>query len=52
MILQSIANTFGKYYNAAKIILTIDNNLYESGHFAFKKGEYLKVMYEDAIEME
>lgn len=43
MILQCIANIFGKYYDATKIILTIDNNLYESGHFAFKKGEYLKV---------
>jgi hypothetical protein len=51
MILQSIANTFGKYYNAPKVILTIDNKLYESGHFAFKKGEYLKVRYEGAIEM-
>lgn len=43
LILQSIVNTFGKYYNATKVILTIDNKLYESGHFAFKKGEYLKV---------
>ena len=49
-ILQSIANTFGKYYMAERIILTIDNNLYESGHIAFKKGEYLKVSYEDTIE--
>ena len=51
MILQSIANTFGKYYGAAKVILTIDGSLYESGHFAFKKGEYLKVGFEDAIEI-
>jgi hypothetical protein len=50
-ILQSIADTFGKYYMAKRIILTIDNNLYESGHIAFKKGEYLEVRYEDTIEM-
>lgn len=43
MILQSIANTFGRYYNSEKVILTIDNKLYESGHIAMKKGEYIKV---------
>lgn len=43
MILQSIANTFGKYYNSEKVILTIDKKLYESGHIAMKKGEYIKV---------
>jgi len=45
MILQSIANTFGEYYNAEKVILTIDGKLYESGHIAFKKGQYLKVKH-------
>ncbi|MPM73475.1 Acetate kinase [bioreactor metagenome] len=43
MILQSIANTFGGYFQSDKVILTIDNALYESGHFAFMKGEYLGV---------
>lgn len=43
MILQSIANTFGHYYNSDKVVLTIENKLYESGHVAMKKGEYLKV---------
>lgn len=42
-ILQSVANTFGNYYNAQRVILTIDNNLYESGHIKLKKGEYLEV---------
>jgi len=32
MILQSIANTFGQYYDSNKVILTIDNQLYSSGH--------------------
>ncbi len=45
MILQSIANTFGKYYGADKAILTIENQLYESGHIAMKKGEYIKAQY-------
>lgn len=43
MILQSLANTFGKYYGSDKVNLTIDNELYESGHILLKKGEYLQV---------
>lgn len=51
MILKSIANTFGKYYNSQKVILTIDNKVYQSGHIVMKKGEYIKVKYEDAIDI-
>lgn len=43
MILQSIANTFGKYYGVKRIILTIDNEPYESGHIIMEKGEYLEI---------
>lgn len=49
-ILQCIANTFGKYYNAKKVVLTIDNRAYESGHILLKKGQYLEVNLEDASE--
>ena len=51
MILQSIANTFGQYYNSEKVILTIDNKLYESGHISMKKGEYIKVNFKDTVEV-
>ena len=51
MLLQSIANTFGQYYNAEKVYLTIDNKLYESGHILMEKGEFLKVDTENAIEI-
>ena len=52
MILQSIANTFGQYYNAQKVYLTIDNKLYESGHISMKKGEFFQVEpIEDSIEI-
>lgn len=51
MILQSIANTFGKYYNSEKVILTIDDNTYESGHIVMGKWEYIKVKYDGAIEI-
>ena len=41
MILQSVANTFSQYFNTDKVIITIDDELYESGHVAFKEGEFL-----------
>jgi len=50
LILQSIANTFGKYYGADKVILTIDNKLYQSGHIAFEKGKYIKVNLQNTAE--
>lgn len=43
MMLQSIANTFGNYYGVERVLLTIDNQRYESGHLALKQGEYLTV---------
>lgn len=52
MILDSIASTFGRYYNAQRVILTIDGGLYESGHIALQKGEYLEAKYEDAVPVE
>ena len=51
MILQSVTNTFCKYYGANRIILTIDNKFYESGHFMFEKGDYLVADYETSKEL-
>ena len=51
MILQSIANTFGQYYQSEKVYLTIDNNAYESGHISMEKGEFLTVNVQDAVEV-
>jgi len=45
MILQSVADTFGKYYNAKEVILTIEGEPYASGHFEFEEGETIKVDY-------
>jgi hypothetical protein len=47
-ILQSIADTFGYYYQADRVILTIDNALYASGHIALRKGEYLTAKADEA----
>lgn len=43
MMLQSMANTFGNYYGVERVLLTIDNQLYQSGHIALAPGEYLTV---------
>ncbi|ADY55922.1 Lipoprotein LpqB, GerMN domain protein [Syntrophobotulus glycolicus DSM 8271] len=51
MILQSVADTFGKYYNAQKVILTIDGKLYESGHLRFERGQSLEVNDENAVQV-
>lgn len=43
MILQSLVNTVGHYYGVQRVLLTLDNGLYESGHIALSQGEYLEV---------
>lgn len=50
MILQSIAATFGNYYNTKKVVLTIDGGKYESGHILLEKGDYLEADYENAVD--
>lgn len=52
MILQSIANTFGNYYGAERVYLTIDGGNYSSGHIELKDGEYLEVDYANTVEIE
>jgi hypothetical protein len=51
MILQCVADTFGGYYYADRVLLTIDNALYESGHIAFEQGEYLTADPEGALPL-
>nr|WP_225877723.1 GerMN domain-containing protein [Alkalibacter mobilis] len=52
MILQALANTIGNYYGVERILLTLDGDLYESGHILLQQGEYLTVNMEDAEELE
>jgi len=51
MILQSVADTFGNYYNSEKVVLTLDNAFYESGHIAMGKGEFIKVINAGTVEI-
>ena len=41
LILQSLANTFGWYFQTDKVQLTVNGGPYESGHYLFSSGEYL-----------
>ncbi|WP_428908139.1 GerMN domain-containing protein [Niallia sp. Krafla_26] len=43
MILQSVVNTFGHYYGVEKVLLSIDNKPYSSGHISMNKGEFFTV---------
>ena len=52
MILQCLANTFCRYYNAQELILTIDGKPYSSGHFEMQEGESIKADFEGTIEID
>jgi len=43
LILQCITNTLGNYYGVQKVIITVDNKPYESGHVAMEEGEAFTV---------
>ncbi|MGE4352633.1 MAG: GerMN domain-containing protein [Oscillospiraceae bacterium] len=45
LILQSVTNTFCRYYSAQEMLLTIDGKRYESGHIALQEGETLTADY-------
>lgn len=47
MTLQALANTVGGYYGVDRVLLTVDGQLYESGHIALLEGEYLEVNLEN-----
>ena len=51
MILQSIATTFGTYYLADKVVITIDGKLYKSGHIVFTEGQSLRVNKAEAVQV-
>ncbi len=51
MIVQSIVNTLGQYYNSDKVVFTIDNKPYESGHIAMEKDGYFQVDFDDTLEV-
>ena len=52
MLLKSITNTFGDYYQKDKVIITIKGKPYESGHILMKPGEYFTVEKENQVRYE
>jgi hypothetical protein len=52
MILQSLANTFCRYYNAQELILTIYGKPYSSGHIEMQEGESIKADFKGTIEID
>jgi hypothetical protein len=50
LLLKSVASTVGSYFQTNMVTITIEGQPYESGHFAFKKGEYLTVDPENIPE--
>ncbi len=50
MILESLADTLGRYFQTDKIQLTVDGGPYESGHFLFNDGDYLPFAPDDAVQ--
>ena len=50
LLLQGIVNTIGTYYGVEEVVLTVDNEPYESGHFSFDKDEAMRVDMGDVIE--
>jgi hypothetical protein len=52
MLLQSLANTFCRYYNAEEMILTIDGETYTSGHIDLEPGQSIKADYEGNVEID
>jgi predicted small lipoprotein YifL len=46
MILDSLANTFGDYFQKDKVILTVEGKPYSSGHILMREGEYITVSKE------
>ncbi|MGB5823680.1 MAG: GerMN domain-containing protein [Proteocatella sp.] len=52
LILHSVANTFGEYYKADKIAITIEEKPYESGHILLGKDDYIDTDYTNVVKVD
>lgn len=50
-ILRCLVNTVGSIYSVQDVIVTLDGQLYESGHIALAPGETFKTDYKDMTEL-
>ena len=49
-IIQGIVNTLGEYYLTDKVVISVEDKLYESGHFILEEGDFFEKT-DDAIEL-
>ena len=49
LLIKSITNTIGHYFQTDKVAVTVEGKPYESGHIALKEGEYFTVSEADAV---
>ena len=49
LILQSVVNTLGYFYNSNEVAITLDGKAYESGHILLEKGETWEVSETDVV---
>lgn len=52
MIIQSLVNTIGGYYDVNEVYLTVAGKPYNTGHIQMEKGETFKVTNENSYELE
>lgn len=52
MILKSIANTFGTYYQKQRVYILVDGKPYASGHVLMKPEDFLAVDMQDIVKFE
>ncbi|WP_414838730.1 GerMN domain-containing protein [Carnobacterium sp. TMP28] len=51
MIIQSLVNTIGGYYNVNEVYLTVAGKPYSTGHIQMEKGETFKVTNKNTVEL-
>ncbi|HWP79349.1 MAG TPA: GerMN domain-containing protein [Candidatus Acidoferrum sp.] len=51
MILTCIADTIAGYYTTDKVIITVEGEPYESGHFSFAEGETVSADFDAAVKL-
>jgi len=49
-VLMSVANTVGYYFQVEKVIITLDDEPYSSGHILMKEGEAFDTTYQEQGE--
>jgi len=52
MILQSIVNTIGQYYNVERVYISLEGEPYSSGHILIKNDEYFTVDTTNCVSLD